>query len=284
MKKIVYSVMTMACCGALLFPASALAVETADVTPAAETAQTEETASNQPWYAQAVAEVTKTGLMPVQEDGLFHPEKLVSKTDFVASLAKWGTVPEVEGDTLSRIEVVELLSNFLQENEVNLPALMYMPAPFDDADLIPEELENAVLTMRTTQLMGGYEDNTFRPAALMTRGEAAVILARLQDFLGAPALVLSLPGNASTGYAWQVVDYDETMLEVTALEYQQNEAEEGMVGVDGLYPFSIKGLKAGRTEITFQYCRSGETAGEATDEAHIVLYVDEDLQVFQVSR
>ena len=53
------------------------------------------------------------------------------------------------------------------------------------------------------------------------------------------------------------------MLEVTALEYQQNEAEEGMVGVDGLYPFSIKGLKSGRTEITFQYCRSGVSGPSA---------------------
>jgi predicted secreted protein len=64
--------------------------------------------------------------------------------------------------------------------------------------------------------------------------------------------VISLESNPTTGYSWEESS-DSSMVSLVNVDYQQDEAEEGMVGVGGKEFFTYRALQSGETKIEMVY-------------------------------
>ena len=70
--------------------------------------------------------------------------------------------------------------------------------------------------------------------------------------------VIALGSSPTTGYSWRET-HDETMVELVEKSYKPKEnAEETVIGGEGVDYFKFKTLKTGQTEITLSYERSWE--------------------------
>lgn len=258
------------------------------------------------WYYEAVQEVSAGQILLGVAADRFDPNAVVSKKDFLASLWKlanssqeglddaalsgWAVSMDMlaEGSDLSqgisRQEVAQCLQNFILNTVVNMPATLNIPREFEDQDKISEDALFAVQMMQNTSLMSGFPDGSFRPEAKLTRAEAATILQKLAPYCENLPLVISLPGNASTGYSWSVAAYDEAIVRVDALGYEESQSEEGMVGTPSNFRFAIYGMKEGRAALDFYYTRSGEDVKDAADEKHMTVAVDAEGKVVQLTR
>jgi len=116
----------------------------------------------------------------------------------------------------------------------------------------------------------------------------------------AEGTVISIEGNASTGYTWHAVGYDPSIIKVEEMGSEtlnesttdeeaavggsgdqsgENASGENLVGVPSIFKFKITGLEAGSTNLTFKYYRSWEPSTTAIDEKSYVVTVDNLLNV-----
>lgn len=70
--------------------------------------------------------------------------------------------------------------------------------------------------------------------------------------------IIALDSNPTTGYSWKA-GYEESQFELVSDDYEQDEADEMMVGVGGTQYLRFKALKSGDFEITLNYQRSWES-------------------------
>ncbi len=101
--------------------------------------------------------------------------------------------------------------------------------------------------------------------------------------LAAEAPTLSLRGNATTGYDWQCVVADESVLTVTLGDYVLDDGAEGKVGVGGVVPVTFTGVKAGETTATFTYAQPWDVENSTICTLIYTLRVDDALDVTIVS-
>lgn len=256
------------------------------------------------WYAQAVQSMEK--ILPGLSGEVFAPSATVAAGDFASALWRlanpgseltdketamlWansmgifpaGTSRE---QGLKRQDAATCLDAFIRNAAVNLPATLNIPPEFTDQEQIKEEAIPAVQLMQTTGLMKGFEDGSFRPQQPLRRSEAATILEKLAPACENLPLVIELVGNPSTGYSWTLEAYDESIVQVSPLEYVSDPAEEGMVGVPGKYRFAVYGLKEGRATVDFYYMRANDKKEDAADEQHMSFAVDAEGRVWRVDR
>lgn len=83
-----------------------------------------------------------------------------------------------------------------------------------------------------------------------------------------------LEGNPTTGYVWVYEVSGEGKIDITETVESKNEA---LLGAGSKYIYTIGGLAPGKVDIEFSYLRPWE--GEAIDEVHLSLYVNNDLTV-----
>lgn len=78
---------------------------------------------------------------------------------------------------------------------------------------------------------------------------------------GDTVLTVSLPANPSTGYFWDFAISDPEVFELITMEYIQDDAPAGLVGVGGSWVASFKGTfqKAGSTALTLNYIAPDQT-------------------------
>jgi inhibitor of cysteine peptidase len=67
-----------------------------------------------------------------------------------------------------------------------------------------------------------------------------------------------LKSNVTTGYEWQLVEMDTSILENTDKEYVQDIAPPGMAGVGGTEIWDFTGRAPGRTDLRLEYRRPWE--------------------------
>lgn len=122
--------------------------------------------------------------------------------------------------------------------------------------------------------------------------------------------MLSIEGNATTGYTWHVTAYDNTIIKVEEMgmeslsanqsagnareqnganqnnggttlsgEVSGNQETPPMVGLPSLFKFKITGLQAGSTDVVFDYYRSWEGSESAVDTRTYIVNVDNLLNV-----
>ncbi|MDO4732110.1 MAG: S-layer homology domain-containing protein [Bacillota bacterium] len=257
------------------------------------------------WYAEAVQELSETQILPGISSDLYGPGTIISKNDFATALwklangsteadaeavANWAFSMELfpEGSDLSqgfsRQDAALALQNFILNAVVNIPATLNIPREFEDQSQISAAAVSAVQMMQNTSLMSGFPDGSFRPANMLTRAEAATILHKLAPSCENLPLVISLPGNPSTGYSWNLEKYDEETIRVDVLGYEAQPEGEGLLGAPSDFRLAVYGLKEGRATLDIYYTRAGEKIEDAADETHITLAVDAEGKVVQLSR
>ena len=82
------------------------------------------------------------------------------------------------GNSISREDMATLAARVLgySENE-------QISGDFKDADEISDYAKSSVLLMKEKGIIKGYDDGSFKPKALSTRAEAAVIICRILNAL-----------------------------------------------------------------------------------------------------
>ena len=109
--------------------------------------------------------------------------------------------------------------------------------------------------------------------------------------------VISIEGNATTGYTWHATSYDNTVISVEelgtepleqgAVSEQPESGESGdaqLVGTPSLFKFKVTGLQGGVTNLVFDYYRSWEGSEFAVDTKEYVVTVDNLLNVIVTER
>lgn len=70
-------------------------------------------------------------------------------------------------------------------------------------------------------------------------------------------LVVSLPGNATTGYSWRVRSVDRTVLKHTGSNYVPKKTTPPTVGSGGTYVLHFSVVGAGGTSLKLVYVQAG---------------------------
>jgi predicted secreted protein len=73
-------------------------------------------------------------------------------------------------------------------------------------------------------------------------------------------LVVSLTGNATTGYAWKIRSVNKSVLKPLTVKYVPNPNPKHLVGSGGVYKLSFKARAFGTTVLRLVYAR-GESSG-----------------------
>ena len=71
-------------------------------------------------------------------------------------------------------------------------------------------------------------------------------------------LILTLDSNPTTGYSWQLGEFDEAVLKQTNHEYVPYERPPGKMGVGGKETWYFEGRAPGETALHLVYVRSWE--------------------------
>lgn len=90
--------------------------------------------------------------------------------------------------------------------------------------------------------------------------------------------VIKLQENPSTGYAWSYSINDENIVKVLSDSYDELNTTEGIVGSSGIHTWNLKGLKEGKTLITFTLNRSWEQ-DNFIDKKEFIVKISKDLNV-----
>jgi inhibitor of cysteine peptidase len=77
-------------------------------------------------------------------------------------------------------------------------------------------------------------------------------------------LVISLPGNPSTGYNWEVDQVDESILQLAGEPVFESD-KPGLPGAGGMLTLNFNALSAGTTTLILVYHRSWEVGIEPLD-------------------
>ena len=82
---------------------------------------------------------------------------------------------------------------------------------------------------------------------------------------------LTLPGNPTTGYSWEISEIDSTLIELVG--EPAYETDSNRIGSGGMFTFTFKALSAGRSNIKLIYHRSFEQGVEPADIYQVTLDV-----------
>lgn len=113
------------------------------------------------WAAPYVEALAESGLARGFPDGTFRPDQQVSRAEFAAFIVR--------------------AAGLLDQERLNAGG----PLHYADAASIPAWARAAVVTVTAENLVGGFEDNTFRPHRATTRAEASTVVLRLMARRGA---------------------------------------------------------------------------------------------------
>ena len=112
----------------------------------------------------------------------------------------------------------------------------------------------------------------------MTRSIPAQIFA-LAIERAAQVTVISVAGNASTGYAWTANVEDRNVAALLSVEYIVDDYEGDVMpaGIGGTYFFTFSAVGVGETLVNFSYARSWEDEAIETEQHRLI--VGEDLSI-----
>lgn len=189
MKKILSGIIAGTLALTLSFGAHADAVNLTDVTPGT-------------WFYNEVSAMVAAGYIDGYEDGTFRPDQTVTVVEAVTMAARMTGAPtgEAEGywgglqmdnayrsgwiteDDVPRGSYDEPVTRELACKIIAAALGLGYPAgtvlPFADSQSVGDEYIGSVMALYANGLLDGYEDNTLRPQATLTRAQAATLLYR----------------------------------------------------------------------------------------------------------
>lgn len=161
------------------------------------------------WAEESIKRLSVQGLVNGFEDGTFHPDDTVTRAQFVKMIisALGNDMEEVVEQTFSDVSTeawyapyVEMAYKygiiagdgvyFYPDNNITRQEMAVMTArafgiesgsdiTFNDGDSIADWAVESVKAISGAGIMGGYEDNTFRPEDNTTRAQAAAVIDRI---------------------------------------------------------------------------------------------------------
>lgn len=171
------------------------------------------------WASKAIQTLYENLIVTGKGDGLFCPNDLVSREEFVTLLVKTfkfdvvgDDLPFVDvskdawfydyvksaylayvvkgvsetnfgaGMQITRQDIAVMIANALKESNVTLPE-KNEEINFIDSEQIADYAKEAVLMLQKAGVISGYEDNSFNPRGNATRAEAAQILYNIFDYV-----------------------------------------------------------------------------------------------------
>gem|GEM_PF-1515507 len=72
---------------------------------------------------------------------------------------------------------------------------------------------------------------------------------------------ISLPANKTTGFKWDVIKIDSTILQKVSDNYIESNAQSKLIGVGGIYIVKFKTIAKGKTALKLIYHRPFENSG-----------------------
>ena len=91
--------------------------------------------------------------------------------------------------------------------------------------------------------------------------------------------IIELDGNATTGYTWIPLSYDDQTLKIEK-DYVTSNDDPQIVGAGGTFKFTITGLRQGKTLVDFTYMREWEGQGSAIENHPVEVTVGEDMVLY----
>ena len=160
------------------------------------------------WAEESIKRLSVQGLVNGFEDGTFHPDDTVTRAQFVkmiigaigSSIADSEQIfSDVSADAWYAPYVTSAYKlgitsgdgvNFYPDNNISRQEMAVMTVrafdiengndiKFIDSDSIADWAVEAVKAISNAGVMGGYEDNSFRPEDNTTRAQAAVVIDRI---------------------------------------------------------------------------------------------------------
>ena len=85
-------------------------------------------------------------------------------------------------------------------------------------------------------------------------------------------IIITLAGNASTGYSWQFTSSNGTLFKTLGEAYTPNKHPTGLIGVSGKFTYKIKTLKKGTFSIIARYYRPWENFDPIKDKHYEFIF------------
>lgn len=154
------------------------------------------------WFYNEVSEMVASGYIDGYEDGTFKPDRTVTIVEFVTMAARMAGAPTGEAeDYWGGLQMDHAYrSGWISESDVArgeydvpvtrelackiIAAALGLGYPagtvleFTDSGDIGSDYLGSVMALYANGLLDGYEDNTLRPQATLTRAQAATLLYR----------------------------------------------------------------------------------------------------------
>ena len=182
------------------------------------------------WFYNEVSEMVASGYIDGYEDGTFKPDRTVTIAEFVTMAARMAGAPTGEAeDYWGGLQMDHAYrSGWISESdaargEYDVPVTRELackiiaaalglgyPAgtvlEFTDSGDIGSDYLGSVMALYANGLLDGYEDNTLRPQATLTRAQAATLLYRASHIGEEPEE--TAPAITAAGYtADQIINY-----------------------------------------------------------------------------
>lgn len=182
------------------------------------------------WFYNEVSEMVASGYIDGYEDGTFKPDRTVTIAEFVTMAARMAGAPTGEAeDYWGGLQMDHAYrSGWISESdaargEYDVPVTRELackiiaaalglgyPAgtvlEFTDSGDIGSDYLGSVMALYANGLLDGYEDNTLRPQATLTRAQAATLLYRASHIGDEPEE--TAPAITAAGYtADQIINY-----------------------------------------------------------------------------
>ncbi len=131
------------------------------------------------WYAQAVNWASENGIAAGVGDNLFAPDQTITRQEMLTMMGRYITSKDSRGieeaeEEENKPEAV-LLSAWPDTSEVLLT--------YADVDEIADYAVEWFRFAENYNLIKGYEDNTVRPTAVLTRAEGVTLMLRMKGML-----------------------------------------------------------------------------------------------------
>lgn len=149
------------------------------------------------WAQSSIERMAGAGYLRGTGDGLFAPDRLLSKGEWTLILARFFSLPEpsaslAASQPVTREEAAQMLFKAWKDNDRNKSgsanteesAGAAVLQQFSDQNQISAEAVSACSWAAENGLIKGFPDGRFKPKAHTTRAEAGVILSRLTELFG----------------------------------------------------------------------------------------------------
>lgn len=182
------------------------------------------------WFYNEVSEMVASGYIDGYEDGTFKPDRTVTIAEFVTMAARMAGAPTGEAEDywgglqmdhayrsgwISKSDVARGEYDVPVTRELAckiIAAALGLGYPagtvleFTDSGDIGSDYLGSVMALYANGLLDGYEDNTLRPQATLTRAQAATLLYRASHIGDEPEE--TAPAITAAGYtADQIINY-----------------------------------------------------------------------------